>query len=95
MPNKSPRPAGIREVAELAGAGIASVSRVLSGQPGASDEMTERVLEAARRLGYRPNVLAQSLRRRTTRSIGFVVSDITNPLIASIVCSSSPWIACR
>jgi LacI family transcriptional regulator len=76
---------GIREVAELAGVGIASVSRVLSGQPGSSAALTERVLEAARQLGYRPNVLAQSLRRRSTRSIGFVVSDITNPLIASIV----------
>jgi LacI family transcriptional regulator len=76
---------GIREVAELAGVGIASVSRVLSGQPGSSPEMTQRVQEAARQLGYMPNVLAQSLRRRSTRSIGFVCSDITNPLLASIV----------
>ena len=63
---------GIREVAELAGVGIASVSRVLSGQPGASAQMAERVLAAARRLGYTPNATAQNLRRRTTRSIGFV-----------------------
>jgi LacI family transcriptional regulator len=76
---------GIREVAELAGVGIASVSRVLSGQTGSSPQMTQRVLEAARQLGYAPNVLAQSLRRRATHSIGFVGSDINNPLIASIV----------
>lgn len=75
----------IRQVAELAGVGIASVSRVLSGQAGSSAKMTERVLAAAQALGYRPNVLAQSLRRRTTQSIGFVVSDITNPLMAAIV----------
>jgi ABC-type sugar transport system substrate-binding protein len=76
---------GIKAVAELAGVGIASVSRVLSGQPGSSPQMTQRVLEAARQLGYAPNLLAQSLRRRATHSIGFVGSDINNPLIASIV----------
>jgi LacI family transcriptional regulator len=76
---------GIREVAELAGVGIASVSRVLSGQPGSSAQMTQRVLQAAAQLGYAPNLLAQSLRRRATHSIGFVGSDINNPLIASIV----------
>ncbi|HWZ71261.1 MAG TPA: LacI family DNA-binding transcriptional regulator [Casimicrobiaceae bacterium] len=81
----SNRPPDIRQVAELAGVGIASVSRVLSGQPGSSPELASRVLEAARQLGYAPNVLAQGLRRRSTRSIGFVGSDITNPLVASIV----------
>lgn len=81
-PGRSP---SIREVADLAGVGIASVSRVLSGQPGSSEALATRVLEAARQLGYTPNVLAQGLRRRSTRSIGFVFSDITNPLVASIV----------
>jgi LacI family transcriptional regulator len=76
---------GIKAVAALAGVGIASVSRVLSGQPGSSPQLTQRVLEAARTLGYTPNALAQGLRRKATRSIGFVGSDITNPLIASIV----------
>jgi LacI family transcriptional regulator len=76
---------GIKAVAALAGVGIASVSRVLSGQPGSSPQLTQRVLDAARTLGYTPNALAQGLRRKATRSIGFVGSDITNPLIASIV----------
>jgi LacI family transcriptional regulator len=76
---------GIREVAQRAGVGIASVSRVLAGQPGSSAQLTERVLQAARELGYTPNLIAQNLRRKTTRTIGFVGSDITNPLLASIV----------
>jgi LacI family transcriptional regulator len=76
---------GIKAVAALAGVGIASVSRVLSGQSGSSPQLTQRVLDAARTLGYTPNALAQGLRRKATRSIGFVGSDITNPLIASIV----------
>lgn len=76
---------GIREVAQRAGVGIASVSRVLAGQPGSSAQLTERVLRAARELGYTPNLVAQNLRRKTTHTIGFVGSDITNPLLASIV----------
>ncbi len=77
--------AGIREVAAHAGVGIASVSRVLSGQPNVSAEMRDRVLNAAKAVGYAPNLLAQSLRRRATRTVGFVISDISNPLLSSIV----------
>jgi LacI family transcriptional regulator len=65
--------------------GVGSVSRVFSGQPGVSDQMRSRVHKAAKSLGYAPNMLAQSLRRRTTHSVGFVVSDIANPLVAEIV----------
>lgn len=68
-----------------AGVGIGSVSRVFSGQPGASDQMRRRVLKAAEGLNYAPNMLAQALRHRRTRTVGFVVSDIANPLVASIL----------
>lgn len=83
---KSPATAiGIKEVAKRAGVGIGSVSRVFSGQPGVSEQMRRRVLKAAAGLDYAPNMLAQALRHRRTMSVGFVVSDIANPLIASIV----------
>jgi LacI family transcriptional regulator len=75
----------MREVAELAGVGMSSVSRVLSNHPDASKEMRARVMEAVERLGYKPNLLAQSLRRQETLSVGFVVGDISNPLLAEIV----------
>ena len=68
-----------------AGVGIGSVSRVFSGEVGVSEAMRKRVLKAAESLNYAPNMLAQSLRRRSTRSVGFVVSDIANPLVSSIV----------
>lgn len=74
----------MREVAELAGVAMSSVSRVLSGHPDVSPEMRERVMAAVDRLGYQPDLLAQSLRRRATKSIGFVVGDIANPLLAQI-----------
>ncbi len=58
---------------------------MFSGQPGVSDQMRERVNKAAKSLGYAPNMLAQALRKKTTQSVGFVVSDIANPLVAAIV----------
>jgi LacI family transcriptional regulator len=82
---KNLRLVGIKQVAKRAGVGIGSVSRVFSGHPGVSDEMRRRVQKAATSLSYAPNLLAQALRSRTTRSVGFVVAEIANPLIASIV----------
>jgi LacI family transcriptional regulator len=74
----------MREVAELAGVALSSVSRVLSNHPDASPAMRERVLVAVEQLGYEPDLLAQSLRRRATLSVGFIVGDISNPLFAEI-----------
>lgn len=76
--------ASMREVAERAGVAISSVSRALSGHPDVSAEMRERVLVAVRELEYEPDFLAQSLRRGATLSVGYVVGDISNPLIAAI-----------
>lgn len=77
--------ASMREVAELAGVAMSSVSRVLSGHPDVSEGMRGRVMAAVEQLGYQPDLLAQSLRRRATLSVGFVVGDIANPLLAEIV----------
>jgi len=76
---------GIREVAERAGVAISSVSRVVSDHPDVSSTMRAKVLEAAAELGYQPDMLAQSLRRQMTMSIGFAASDISNPVLAETV----------
>ena len=76
--------ASMREVADLADVAISSVSRVLSEHPDVSIEMRERVLAAVQQLEYEPDFLAQSLRRGATLSVGYVVGDISNPLIATI-----------
>jgi LacI family transcriptional regulator len=75
----------MREVAERAGVAMSSVSRVLAGHPDVSLAMTEKVMRAVEELNYQPDMLAQSLRRRETLSVGFVVGDISNPLMAEIV----------
>ncbi len=75
----------MREVASLAGVAISSVSRVLSGHADVSPEMRERVLDAVAQLAYEPDLLARSLRRGQTMSVGFVLADIANPLMADII----------
>src|SRR5437764_1143708 len=78
----------MREVAQLAGVAMSSVSRVLSGHPDVSVAMQTRVLAAVAQLGYQPDLLAQSLRRQETMTIGFAVGDISNPLFAEIVAAA-------
>ena len=82
--DRANRRASMRDVADLAGVAMSSVSRVLSGHADVSTAMRERVLAAVEQLGYEPDFLAQSLRRGATLSVGFVVGDISNPLIADI-----------
>ena len=79
----SPR-VGMQQVAERAGVALSSVSRVVSGHPDVSKVMRNRVLDAVAALGYEPDLLAQSLRRGATMTVGFVVGNIANPLFASI-----------
>ena len=77
--------ATIGDVAERAGVSIATVSRVLSGSPGGRPQTRERVQAAARELGYRPSGVAQSLKRRTTHTLGLIVTDIENPFFPDLV----------
>ncbi|HZW28117.1 MAG TPA: LacI family DNA-binding transcriptional regulator, partial [Trueperaceae bacterium] len=64
----------MKDVAREAGVSIGMASRVLGGYGSYSAETARRVREAARRLDYRPNMLARSLRLGRTRAIGLVVS---------------------
>jgi LacI family transcriptional regulator, galactose operon repressor len=66
-----------KAVAERAGVSVTTVSRVLNGHVDVIPQHTQdRVLEAARALGYRPNSLAVALRKGVTQTIGLVVPDI-------------------
>ena len=79
------RPPTIKEVAARAGVALSSVSRVLNDHPDVSPGMRDRVLRAVAEVGYEPDLLASSLRRGETKTVGFIVADIVNPLFASIL----------
>src|ERR1700722_2886040 len=85
QPGRPPRPARIRDVAELAEVSVATVSRVLNGDPNVDVGLRERVRAAVAQLGYRPNRLARNLRRQQMDAIGIVVPDIENPHFAEMV----------
>ncbi len=76
--------ATLRDVAREAGVSVSTVSRALNDQPFVSSEVRDRVISASEALGYRPDVAARSMRTGTTGAVGLVVSDISNPLFASI-----------
>jgi LacI family transcriptional regulator len=83
-PKKSRVPT-IQDVARLAKVAPATVSNVLNATRPVAEIRKERVLAAVKELGYRPNALAASLRRKETRTIGIVVPDLTNPFFAALV----------
>ena len=77
----------LHDIARETKTSVSTVSRVLSGGAMAnriSKATRERVLEAANRLGYRPNLLARGLRTRKTHTVALLVSDIANPFFGQI-----------
>ena len=76
----------IRDVARQAGVSLSTVSQVLNGRPGyASPATRDRVLTAARDLGYRPNALARGLVTSRTGTLGVVITDITRGFFTQVV----------
>lgn len=67
------------DVALEAGVSKMTVSNVINGRPGASDETRARVLEAVARLGYRVNATARQLRAGRTGAIGLLVPHLDGP----------------
>lgn len=69
----------IKDIARRAGVSVATVSYVLNNNRYVSPEKKERVIAAVRELNYVPNAAARGLRARQSRTIGLIVSDISNP----------------
>lgn len=79
------RKATIKDVAEDAGCGVATVSRVLNGTGPAASSTRQRVLQAAERLQFEFSEIGRSLQSQTTRTIGCVVPSLVNPVFADAV----------
>jgi LacI family transcriptional regulator len=74
----------LREVAQLSGFSIKTISRVVNGDPNVSSATSRRVLQAIAELGYRPNLVARSLRVGRDDAIGLVVPSISDPFFAEM-----------
>jgi LacI family transcriptional regulator len=78
-------PATLQDVAREAGVSLATASRSLNGSARkVKEEYRARVLAAAERLNYAPNLQAQAVARGRTNTVGIIVSDITDPYFAQI-----------
>jgi LacI family transcriptional regulator len=78
----------MKDVAQLAGVSQTTVSFVINDVPDANipQETRERVMEAVRELGYRPNASARSLRSQRTHTIGFISDEIaTTPFAGQMI----------
>ena len=77
----------IRDVARAAGVGIGTISRVLNSSSQVSRETRARVLEAIRRLGFRPNAQARRILKRRSEIVCFLLSnrDFLHPFHAHIL----------
>ncbi len=74
----------MRDVAELAGVSVATVSRVISDSSSVQRKTRERVLAAMAELDYVLNGLAQSMQGKGTRAIGFLVNRMVGPTFADL-----------
>ena len=74
----------MRTVADLAGVSTATVSHVINDTRSVSAPLTARVLDAMEQLDYHPDVVARSLRRRETLTLGLLVPSIEIPFFAQV-----------
>src|SRR5947209_9115143 len=75
----------IRDIARRAGVSVGTASHVLNGSVPVSDKLPDRVLAAMAELDFHPNQAARSLKTRSTRTLGMVIPDITNPFFPQLV----------
>jgi LacI family transcriptional regulator, galactose operon repressor len=82
VPSRRPT---IHDVAALSRVSKSTVSNVTRGVGTVAPETRDRVLEAIRTLGYRPNAVARNLVQQRTSVIGVVVGDLANAFYAELV----------
>ena len=75
----------LKDLAQQLGVSIATVSRALHSSPEIGKEMQERVKELAKKLNYRPNPFAQSLRKEAPKVIGVVVPNLVTHYYAAVL----------
>lgn len=88
MSRRRARPT-IIDVAEEAGVSKSLVSLVMRGASNVSESSRRAVLEAAARLGYRPNAMARSLVQQRSFVIGVMVSDLANPFFIDVIAGAT------
>lgn len=74
----------IYQVAEKAGVSISTVSKVINNTGRISEETRKKVKRIMKELNFQPSVVASALTGKQTKTIGFLISDISNPFYAEV-----------
>jgi LacI family transcriptional regulator len=82
---KQGKAASIYDVARESGVSVFTVSAVVNHKSHVGKKLRERVEAAIRKLNYRPNLIARSLAKQRTHTIGMIVPDIANPFFPMVV----------
>lgn len=82
---KAAKAASIYDVARESDVSVFTVSAVINDKKHVGKKLRERVEAAIQKLNYRPNLIARSLAKRRTHTIGMVVPDIANPFFPMVV----------
>jgi len=75
----------LKDVAKEAGVSVTMASRVLGNYGYFSEETKSKVLKAAEKLNYKPNIIARGLRVRETKAIGVIISDVLSFFFTTLV----------
>ena len=70
-----------KDVAREAGVSIATISRYVNNKDSIKPATRERVQNAVEKLGYRPNLIARSLKLRITNTVALIFADIKDPFL--------------
>lgn len=76
----------VLDVAREAGVSVSTVSRIINGTVKVSDDKRIAVEEAIRKLEFKPNLFARSLKKGTTMTIGVLTQDVESPFFTRVMC---------
>lgn len=91
MPDQ--KPLSMRDIAQMAGVSIATVSRVINNNGRFSEETRKRVQKIIDENGYVTNMAAKSLREARTKTIGMIVPDISNDFFSTLALHTEQTLA--
>lgn len=79
----------LKDIARRLGVSVTTVSRALGGYDDVAEETRQRILQATQEMGYRPHTIAQSLQRKRTNTVGFIIPTaaprVSDPFFTEIL----------
>lgn len=75
----------LKDIAKHLNVSVSAVSKTINGTGRVGKETRERIMKAIEELGYQPNEVARSLKRKSANSLGVIVSDLSNPFYAKVI----------